>query len=100
MKNITLFEELFEEIEEARMEIITHYGHESNTEPGVYNVDKENLGIAQKELDDLLNAKQDIVYQTLAYEDIEKCEFTMPQMKALMFMIKEDEIYDEEFEDE
>ena len=94
-KNLTV---LLEEIENSRNEIFKEYGN--ILENGQVQIPKEKIEIVNKELEDLLNIKQNIEIITLPFEDIEKLEFTMEQMEALLFMIEEprEEVVQEEIE--
>ena len=75
------------EIEQARINIIQNFGE--HAEENKYFIPDENITLAQKELNDLLNITQEIEVYTISLDDIENLQFTLPQMEALMFMIEE-----------
>lgn len=75
------------EIEQARINIIQNFG--KHAEENKYFIPDENITLAQKELNDLLNITQEIEVYTISLDDIENLQFTLPQMEALMFMIEE-----------
>lgn len=77
-----------EEIDAARMEIVKHYGEE--TESG-YTIPQESIAAAEKELAELFTIEQEFDIKTFKIDDLgDKVELTMPQMQAIMFMIEED----------
>lgn len=86
-KNKKKIVDLAMEIEQARINIIQNFGEP--TDEGKYFIPKENILLAQKELNDLLNIKQEIEIYLISINDIENLQFTLPQMEALMFMIEE-----------
>lgn len=86
-KNKSTLISLAQAIEEARMEIIRNYG--VLLENGSYNVPKENIEIAQKELADLFSLEQEVtIYKVNIDSFPEDISFTTGQMEALMFMIE------------
>lgn len=86
-KNKKKIAELAYEIEEARTQIILHYGEKQ--EDGKYFVAKEQIPQAQEELNNILNIEQEIDIMPISIDDIENLHFTLPQMEVLMFMIEE-----------
>lgn len=89
-KNIKILTDLLKEIEKSKNIIYTEYG---TTEDGItYTIPKDNVEIAQKELNDLAMIEQEIPIQTVKYSLIENLELTMQQISSIMFMIEEDNI--------
>lgn len=86
-KNKKQIMDLAMEIEQARINIIQNFGE--HAEENKYFIPDENITLAQKELNDLLNIVQEIEVYTISLDDIENLQFTLPQMEALMFMIEE-----------
>lgn len=86
-KNKKQIMDLAMEIEQARINIIQNFG--KHAEENKYFIPDENITLAQKELNDLLNITQEIEVYTISLDDIENLQFTLPQMEALMFMIEE-----------
>ena len=77
-----------EEIDAARMEIVKHYGKETE---GGYTIPQESVAAAEKELAELFIIEQEIEIKKFKIDDLgDKVELTMPQMQAIMFMIEED----------
>lgn len=77
-----------QEIETARMEIITKYGSPSKEAEGQYIIPPESITIAQRELDDLYSLEQDIDLYTVNIDAFpEDMKLTSGQMEALLFMI-------------
>lgn len=87
-KNRNTLAQIVEIIENARMQIISHYGNPS--EEGYYNIPEEKIPIANKELADLLNVSQEVNISTVKLSDLEGLDFISSQMQALLFMIEED----------
>ena len=86
-KNKKTLRELSADIEMAREDIIRTYGV-LNEETGFYQIPKENLEQAQKEVSELLALEQevDICYIDLSVLD-DDYMLSTGQMEALMFMI-------------
>ena len=87
-KNRKKIADLAKEIEQTRAEIIMNFGNEVD-EIGKYFISEDKIEEAQKELQDLLNIKQELDINLISINDIENLNFTFPQMEALMFMIEE-----------
>lgn len=75
-------------IEEARVNIIKHYGVLNET-AGLYDVPDSVLNEANKELNELLEIEQDVEISMIKLSDLEGIDFTFEQMEALSFMIEE-----------
>ena len=86
-KNLKVFFEAAQEIENMRLNIIKNYGELKDNQSIIY---PENIQIANKELNDLSNIEQDINILYLQLKDIEDIEFTPAQMGAILFMIKDE----------
>lgn len=93
--NYLILLEKFELIEKMRIAIGRKYGEadENNTS---YQIKKENLAVAQQELEDLLTLEHKVDIILLSIKDLEKCSFNMNQMKAIHFMLDRDTYFDEE----
>lgn len=94
-KNLRTLEDIAREIENTKNQIVIHYGVQDPNDPETYNFEGENARIAQKELNDLLEVKQEVQLLKLTLKDIESLEFTSNQMGALLFMIDEESQADE-----
>lgn len=86
-KNKATLQDIANEIEKARMEIIQHYGEIQ--EDGNVKVEEEKIALANKELIDLLNIEQDVKIYTCSIEDLNDLHFTFEQIESLMFMIND-----------
>jgi hypothetical protein len=75
-------------IEEARVNIIKHYGVLNET-TGLYDVPDSVLNEANKELNELLEIEQDVEISMIKLSDLEGIDFTFEQMEILAFMIEE-----------
>lgn len=87
-KNRKIFLELAQEIEEARMEIIKHYGI-PNEDGETYHFPPEVIEQASKELEELVNIEQEVNVSTIDLDALDNVKLTSAQMNALMFMIEE-----------
>ena len=86
-KNKTILTTLAQDIERARMEIITNYGEP--TEDGMqYTIPSEKIEIASKELEDLFSIEQEVEIRKVSIDSFpDDISLTTGQMEALMFMI-------------
>lgn len=86
-KNKKTLIELGQDIEASRMDIIHAYG---KSEDGVhYEITKEDLPIAQKELEELISLEQDVnIYMISADSLTNDVSLTTEQMEAMLFMIE------------
>lgn len=86
-KNKTTLTALAQDIENARMDVISHYGEP--TEDGTqYLVPKEKLAAAQQELTDLFALEQEVNIYTINIDSLsDDITLTTGQMEAIMFMI-------------
>jgi hypothetical protein len=53
-------------------------------------IEEENRLIAQKELNDLFSAEQDIEYKKIPLSWFDGIDFTIEEMNTLSFMIEDD----------
>lgn len=84
---VKIFEQA-EYIEQARMNIIKHYGTVS-ADGTRYDIEDKYINEANKELGELLAISQDIDISMINLSDILNLDFTLEQMQALAFMIEE-----------
>lgn len=87
-KNIQTLSTLFQEIEEARMNIAKSYG-EYQAEKNAFSIPSEKFAFAQKDLEELFAIEQEVQIRTFKLDDFTDIELTLKQMNALMFMIEE-----------
>ena len=88
-RNIQEINNLGKEIEATRLQIAQTFG-ELNAEGTQYCVPSDKIPLAQNELNDLFNIEQEVNLHLFALDDFEGIDLTYEQMKAIMFMIKED----------
>lgn len=87
-KNFKTLSDAAQEIEQARLNVIKHYG-ELDENGSMYNISNENTPIVNKELNELFNVEQELDIRTFNIEDLGKAEFTPSQMQIIMFMIED-----------
>lgn len=86
-KNKNTLINLAQDIEEARINIVQTYGEP--LEDGSYNVPRENIEIASKELNDLFSLEQEVTIYKVNIENFpDDIVLTTRQMEGLMFMIE------------
>lgn len=88
-KNKSILAQATEAIVAVRRHIIEQYGI-IDKDKGTFSIDDANMKIANKELEDLLNEKQELNISKIHIADLDSLEFTPKQMQALLFMIEED----------
>lgn len=88
LKNTNILQPLVEEIEKIRFQIAQTYGA-LDEETGAYKVPEENMEQAEKELNSLFEATQEVEFYKISYAEFENINLTLPQTQALMFMIEE-----------
>ena len=87
-KNKKTLIELARDIEESRTEIIRNYG-EPIGDGAQYTIAKDNIEVAQKELEDLLLLEQDVNICMISADSLtDDVSLTTSQMEAIMFMIE------------
>lgn len=87
-KNKSKISEQAEFIEQARMNIIKHYGSVS-ADGTRYDIEDKYIEEANKELSELLTILVDMDISMISLSDILNLDFTLEQMQALAFMIEE-----------
>lgn len=87
-KNIKVIAAAAQTVEEARLQIATHYGV-SEDNGATYKIPEDALPQATKELNELFAIEQDLDIKTFKVEDLGSAEFTPAQMQILMFMIED-----------
>lgn len=87
-KNVSILQELAQEIENSRLFIGKEYGVYEN---GGYKILPENFEKANKEIEDLFNIEQDVKIKMIKESDLDGFDLTMAQMSAILFMIEEEE---------
>lgn len=86
-KNKSLLEQLTQDIEKARRDILEQYSI-LNEEKGQFEPIPEKIEILTQELNDLFNLEQEVNIYTVKIDDFgEDLSLTTGQMQALMFMI-------------
>ena len=88
-KNLKLFLELAQEIEEAKLEIGARYGEYQAETESYMITDSEKLMQAHEELKTLFSLTQMLELYTISLEDLEDSKLTTAEMNALLFMIEE-----------
>lgn len=89
IQNIDLVLNQVKKIEEARANIIMHYGHVN--EDNTYTIPSENLSQANKELNDLLSLSNGITLTPIYLSWLKDTKLSMAQMNAIGFMIVDDQ---------
>lgn len=81
---------LAQDIEQQRMDIIQEYGV-LNEETQNYIIPTDEINIVTKKINELFDLTQDVKIYKVKLEDFGDIDFTSNQMKALLFMIEEEE---------
>lgn len=81
---------LAQDIEQQRMDIIQEYGV-LNEETQNYIIPTDEINIVTKKINELFDLTQDVKIYKVKLEDFGDIDFTPNQMKALLFMIEEEE---------
>lgn len=81
---------LAQDIEQQRMDIIQEYGI-LNEETQNYIIPTDEINIVTKKINELFDLTQDVKIYKVKLEDFGDIDFTPNQMKALLFMIEEEE---------
>lgn len=87
-KNLKLFVDLGEEIENERKKIFLNYGEPR--EDGQISIPFNKISTANEELEELLNIQQDIAYYILPLSAFDNFTLSNYQMQAILFMIEDD----------
>lgn len=88
-KNIASIIDMAKEIEKARNEILQKYG--TLNEEGNYTLDEQKVEEANKELIDLFALEQEVPIYEISLDAFNDTELTSNQVKAITYMIKEEE---------
>lgn len=81
---------LAQDIERQRMDIIQEYGV-LDEETQNYIIPTDEINIVTKKINELFDLTQDVKIYKVKLEDFGDIDFTPNQMKALLFMIEEEE---------
>lgn len=81
---------LAQDIEQQRMDIIQEYGV-LDEETQNYIIPTDEINIVTKKINELFDLTQDVKIYKVKLEDFGDIDFTPNQMKALLFMIEEEE---------
>lgn len=81
---------LAQDIEQQRMDIIQEYGV-LDEETQNYIIPTDEINIVTKKINELFGLTQDVKIYKVKLEDFGNIDFTPNQMKALLFMIEEEE---------
>ena len=86
-KNKETLINMAQDIEKARMDLLSQYGH-LDTETNRFILDDDKIVIASKELEDLFNLEQEVnIYKVNIDSFGDDIVLTTGQMEALLFMI-------------
>jgi hypothetical protein len=89
-KNVDKIVEMGKEIEKSRTNIFEKYGT-LDEEKQVYTFENDKVEIANQEILDLLALEQEVKYNAIPLEWLDKVELTPKQVSAFSFMIQEEE---------
>ena len=81
---------LAQDIEQQRMDIIQEYGVLDEKTQN-YIIPNDEINIVTKKINELFGLTQDVKIYKVKLEDFGDIDFTPNQMKALLFMIEEEE---------
>ena len=87
-KNRDTLTALAQELENSRLQVAKHYGEEKT--PGSYVIAPENMEKANNELNELLDASQDVKIYTINIESLKDARLTSQEMSSILFMIEEE----------
>lgn len=88
-KNMSTLLELAREIEEARLVVAQRFG-ELTEDGSSYQIPEEKISEARGELEELLDASQEVNIHIFKLVDFDNLNLTMNQMTAIMPMIEEE----------
>ena len=83
--------EIAKDIEAKRIEIIKKYGNPSEEDPEAYIIPDENIEVASKEVNDLLELEQEVAINMIKLDWLDGIDMSAAQVAAMSFMIDEDE---------
>lgn len=87
-KNIQTFTKAAKLIEQLRQHIGQKYGNFDEL-TNSYKVESNNIPLAEKEMQDLLEIEQNLDISIISLSDLEGIDLTTQQMQALLFMIED-----------
>ena len=90
-KNMNSVIEIAKDIEAKRVEIIKKYGNPSEEDPEAYIIPDENIEVASKEVNDLLELEQEVAINMIKLDWLDGIDMSAAQVAAMSFMIDEDE---------
>ena len=90
-KNMNSVIEIAKDIEAKRIEIIKKYGNPSEEDPEAYIIPDENIEVASKEVNDLLELEQEVAINMIKLDWLDGIDMSAAQVAAMSFMIDEDE---------
>lgn len=86
-KNKEVLLTMAQDIEKARMDLLSNYGHLDN-ETNRFIIDEDKIALASKELEDLFNLEQEVNIYKINIDNFgDDIILTTGQMEALLFMI-------------
>jgi hypothetical protein len=86
-KNKEVLLTMAQDIEKARMDLLSSYGHLDN-ETNRFIIDEDKIALASKELEDLFNLEQEVNIYKINIDNFgDDVILTTGQMEALLFMI-------------
>ena len=89
-KNMSAILSIAEDLEQSRNEILNKYGT-LNAETGEYNFEEDNITEANQELMDLFSLEQEVPIYEISLEAFGDLQLDTNQVKAISYMIKEEE---------
>lgn len=88
--NTSMLYSKYEFIEKARVNIGKKYGVLSE-DKSRYILPKEKIELAEMELEQLMGIEQTVELIPLPLKELDKCDLTLGQIKAILFMIEQEE---------
>lgn len=86
--NIQSLKEKYDLIEKSRETIGKKYGTFDEVNSS-YSIPSEKMELAEVELSQLMKVEQAVDILLLDLNDLDNCQLTMAQMRAILFMVKE-----------
>ena len=86
--NIQSLKEKYDLIEKSRETIGKKYGTFDEASSS-YSIPSEKMELAEVELSQLMKVEQAVDILLLDLNDLDNCQLTMAQMRAILFMVKE-----------
>lgn len=88
-KNTQALMTLVQEVEQARLNIITHYGKVDEAS-GTIKVPEASQAEALKEINELYSIEQEVNIMTVKLDAFGDLSLSLEQLNAIMFMIEEE----------